>query len=148
MFGQSGMGSLQAPFHMYFSGLDSMAKGMGPMKGMARAQLEMMGLMSRRAQAYMEFPSRLSRCRSPQDLMQEQMVFWQTAVQQYQESSQKIMAAWSQSLTNSMPPASSLAPSFATPSTRCERDYIAFPEGPCRANGSAEPRSAKAREVA
>ncbi len=147
MFGQNGMGSMQTPFHMYFSGLDSMAKGLGPMKGIARAQLEMMGLMSRRAQAYMEFPTRLSGCRSPQDVLQEQMRFWQTAVQQYQESSQKIMMAWSESMTLAASPAS-LASSFASPPARCERDYIAFPEAARSTNGSAEPQTANAREVA
>ena len=147
MFTQSGMGSLQTPLHMYFSGLDAMAKGMGPMKGFARAQLEMMGLMSRRAQAYMDFPTRLSRCRSPQDLMQEQMLFWQSAMQQYQESSQKIMAAWNQGMTSSMT-AAPFTPINTAPVARCERDYIAFPEGARSPNGSAEPHTTKTRDVA
>jgi hypothetical protein len=112
---------------MYFAGLDVMAQTMGPMKGFVRCQLEMMGLMSRRTQAYMEMPSRISRCRTPQDLMSEQARFWQTAFQQYAESSRRMMEAWTQFMPlNGMP----------ARATGIERDYISFAD-PKSTNGYA-----------
>ena len=138
-FGGFNSGAFANPFQMYFGSLDTMAQNMspmmGPMKAMARWQLETMGFMNRRAQAYMEIPSRLSRCRTPQDLMAEQTRFLQTAFQQYQESSKRIMEAWSQatpmSLTNGK--------------DATERDYISFAD-PKEANGQA--RSARDRHAA
>ena len=92
--------------------------------------------MNRRAQAYIEIPSRLSRCRSPQDLMAEQTRFMQTAFQQYQESSKRIMEAWAQALPVG----------FANGGgTATERDYISFAD-PKEANGRA--RSARDRHAA
>lgn len=139
VFGAFNPGAFANPFQMYFGGLDTMAQSvspmMGPMKAMARWQLETMGLMSRRAQAYMEIPSRLSRCRSPQDLMSEQTRFMQTAFQQYQESSKRIMEAWAQ-----------VTPmGFDSGSDRTERDYISFAD-PKEANGQA--RHARDRHAA
>jgi hypothetical protein len=130
------IGQFNNPLQLYFSGLDSMAQSMGPMKGYARWQLEAMGLMSRRAQAYMEIPSRLSRCRTPQDLMAEQARFWQTAFQQYSESSRRMMEAWTQIVPMSMPNGKDSA---------AERDYISFAD-PKEANGVA--RSARDRHAA
>ena len=79
-FGAFNPGAFANPFQMVFGSLDTVAQNMspmmGPMKAMAQWQLETMGFMNRRAQAYMEIPSRLSRCRTPQDLMSEQMRFW------------------------------------------------------------------------
>jgi hypothetical protein len=122
--GVAGADRFLNPFQLYFAGLDTMAQGMGPMKAVARCQLEAMGLVSRRAQAYMEWPSRLSRCRTPQDLMSEQVRFAQIAFQQYQDTSMKMMAAWS-----SMVPAMG-----AAGAQRVERDYISFGD-PREANG-------------
>ncbi len=70
------------------------AAGLGPMKAMALSQMEMVTLASRRTQAYMTIPSRLARCRSSQDLVGEQMLFWQTAMEQYQESASRLFQAW------------------------------------------------------
>ena len=141
MFGQSGFdtsasGMFGSPLQMYFSGLNQMSENMGPMKGFARWQLEVAGLMSRRAQAYMEIPSRMSRCRTPQDLMSEQMRFWQNAFQQHSESSKKIMDAWTQMMTPmSFQPAGN---------QKRERDYISFND-PKDANGQARgPRDRRA----
>ena len=131
VFGAFNPGAFANPFQLYFGSLDTMAQSvspmMGPMKAMARWQLEAMGLMSRRAQAFMEIPSRLSRCRSPQDLMSEQTRFMQTAFQQYQESSKRMMEAWAQ-----------VTPmAFANGGDgRTERDYISFAD-PKEANRQA-----------
>lgn len=95
-FESSGVGPCQNMVQAYFGGLDAAAQGFEPaMKGMARMQLEMIGLASRRAQAYLEIPSRLAVVRTPQELFSEQMRFWQTAFQQYSDSSRRVMTAMS-----------------------------------------------------
>lgn len=94
------------------------------MKGYARSQLEIMGFVSRRTQAYLEIPTRLQQCRTPQDLLNEQARFWQTAFEQYAEASRKILEAWAQAGG-----ASAQQPVKAT-----ARDYISF--GGDSVNGS------------
>jgi hypothetical protein len=89
-------GPFFAPMQAYFGNLDSMSQSMSPLKGVARSQLELMGFFSRRTQAYMEIPSRMQQCRTPQDLLNEQARFWQTAFEQYAETSRRMMEAWSQ----------------------------------------------------
>jgi hypothetical protein len=113
----------------YFSGLDLMAKRYEPaFRGVGRWNLEMFGLMSRRAQAWLEVPARLSTCRTPQDLMREQIQFWQSATRDYVESGQRLSAALG---------------SFVAPTglngllNAHERDYISFPEGEGPAETSA-----------
>lgn len=91
-----------------------------PLKAAARCQLEVLGFMNRRVQAYMQVPSRLAQCRTPQDLVNEQLAFWRTAGEQYSDSSRRIMEAWSQVLPG--------LGAFAGqgPNGRTERDYINF----------------------
>lgn len=120
-FESSGLGPYQHMMQSYFGGLDNAAQGYEPaMKGMARAQLEMMSLASRRAQAYLEIPSRLAACRTPQDLLSEQMRFWQTAFQHYSEGSRRVMTA----MTSMAQP-----PNFADAQSKPRaRDYLSVPE--------------------
>lgn len=106
-----------APLQAYFGNLDSLAQGMSPMKGIARWQLEILGFMSRRTQAYMEIPSRLQQCRTPQDLVNEQARFWQTSMEQYTDAARRLTEAWSQfGLGNGLTP----------PVRATARDYITF----------------------
>lgn len=86
-----------------------------PFKAAARCQLEVLGLVNRRAQAYMQIPTRLAQCRSPQDVVNEQMAFWRTAGQQYAETSRKVFDAWTS--------ADALQVANGRPA---ERDYINF----------------------
>lgn len=120
-FESSGLGPYQNLMQSYFGGLDNAAQGYEPvMKGLARVQLEMMSFASRRAQAYLEIPSRLATCRTPQDLMNEQMRFWQTAFQQYSENNRRIITAMT-----------SMAQPMAAADTRSKprsRDYLSVPE--------------------
>lgn len=69
------------------------------LKGVMRCNLELMGLASRRARAYLDIPASLQRCRSPQDLAAEQMRFWQTAAQDYAEGGRNLMQAWNATLS-------------------------------------------------
>ena len=110
-------------FQMYFGGLESLGQTYDPfVKSIARGQIEFMGLLSRRAQAYVELPSRLSQCRMPQDFLNEQMQFWNTAMQQYSESASHI----SESLASFELPSFGFAPQAN--GARDVHDYITFPE--------------------
>ena len=64
-----------------------------PWKVMARLQIETMALVSRRSQAYMELPAMLAQCHNPQDLLTEQVRFWQMAQRQYAHGLEKIVGA-------------------------------------------------------
>ena len=69
-------------------------------KAAMRFNMELMSLTGRRMRAYLELPSALGRCRSPQDLATEQMRFWQTAARDYSDSSRHAMEAWSALLSS------------------------------------------------
>ncbi len=110
-------------FQMYFGGLESFGQAYDPfMKGLARSQLELMGLMNRRTQAVMEIPTRLSQCRTPQDVFNAQARFWRTAYEEYSESVTRMTEAF----------ASLAMPGFSLQMPDDEagnaHDYITFPE--------------------
>lgn len=110
-------------FQMYFGGLEAMGQAYDPFfKGAARAQLEVMGLMSRRAQAYLEIPGRLSHCRTPQDVANEQLRFWRTAYEEYAQSMGRITDAMASITTQPF--------GIKMPDDEAEsaHDYITFPE--------------------
>ncbi|MEW5963144.1 MAG: phasin family protein [Pseudomonadota bacterium] len=144
LFERNGLGPFQNMIETYFAGLDTSARNLEPFyKGVARWQLEAIGLASRRAQAYLEIPSRLAQCRTPQDVLAEQSRFWQNAFEQYSESSRRLAAAWAQMA--SMP-----APGANRAKSPRERDYITFPEPrAASAQTAAQPaRPARERKVA
>lgn len=58
-------------------------------KAVARGNLELMSLASRRAQAIMDMPGKLAACRTPMDVFGAQMDFWQSAAKQYGEASSR-----------------------------------------------------------
>jgi predicted DNA-binding WGR domain protein len=71
-------------------------KGAEPaVKAVARTNLEWVRFASKRAQAAIAVPTRLASCRTPHDLMTEQVRFWQTAVEQYAETTRAVAAVWS-----------------------------------------------------
>jgi hypothetical protein len=80
-------------------------------KAASRVNSEMMALASQRMQAYLGIPNRLATCRTPHDLMTEQVRFWQTAFQQYGAASRSIAAA----MTGAQAPAASPGNSLAWP---------------------------------
>jgi hypothetical protein len=102
----------------YSNGLDAMARSYEPVAlGLGRCQLELMTLALRRTQAWLERPTRLTRCRTPQGAIAEHVSFWQTAGAQYAESTQRVLAA--------LVSASPLAAGRSTGADREMRDYIA-----------------------
>ena len=79
----------------YWSGLDLLAKGYEPvLTGVSRWNLELMGLMTRRTRAWMEIPARASQCKTPQDLVREQLQFWQTAAHDYSDGARRLTIAF------------------------------------------------------
>jgi hypothetical protein len=140
-------GPFGAIFQNYISALDSFGQGKAaptaglpgfdpqavtaqataPLKAAGRCQLEALGLINRRAQAYMQVPTRLAQCRTPQDLVNEQMAFWRTAGEQYSDSTRKIAEAWTQVFPwASASWANAPWAAGADRATRTERDYISF----------------------
>lgn len=107
----------------YSANLDTVAKGFEPVtRGIARWNLEVLGLMTRRARAWSEVPVRLTQCKTPQDLVREQLQFWQTAAHDYTESAQKLSATFGSLAVRGFNGAA------ADGSAGFERDYITFPE--------------------
>lgn len=131
-FESSGLGPCQNMMQAYFGGLDNAAQSFEPvMKGVARVQLEMIGLASRRTQAYLEIPSRLAQVRTPQDLFSEQMRFWQTAFQHYADSSRRVTTAMTAMAAPQINPFLDNRPKARS------RDYLTMPEGRDQAEGRA-----------
>ena len=89
--------------------------------GAARANMELASLAGRRAQAYLDVPNVLARCRGPQDLFASQAQFWQTAFEDYSACSRRIVAAMS--AHNSVAPAGEDAEA-----KKRERDTLTFPD--------------------
>ena len=78
----------------YSNTLDGLAKGCEPAAlGLSRYNLELMTLALRRTQAWLEQPARLAGARTPQDVMNEHVRFWQIAGAHYAESSQRLLSA-------------------------------------------------------
>jgi hypothetical protein len=119
-------------------GWDLLAQGYEPFaRGLARCNLELMALMSRRAQAYLDIPSRVAQCRTPQDIANQQLRFWQTAMQQYAEGSRRVASIW---MSMGVP-----AFSDGKGEAQRERDYISFPESKEAAPAAARKGGAERR---
>jgi hypothetical protein len=102
-----------------FGNLDMMVKTCEPaLKGVGRWNLELMGFMARRAQAWLETSSRLSKCRTPAEVLGEQARFWQAAAADYADGSRRMAAAWS---------SCAMVPQVSNGALQ-PRDYITFPE--------------------
>jgi hypothetical protein len=126
--------------NVYWRGLESLSQGVEPMlKNTARCNLELVSLASRRAQAYFNLPAAMGRCRSPQDLLGEQVRFWQTAAEQYADTARNVVAIWSSLMT--------AAAQMSNGAAAAERDFITFAEP--REDGAAQPaRKTAARRAA
>jgi hypothetical protein len=99
-----------------WSGLDLVAKGYEPtLMGMGRWNLELLGIMTRRSRAWLEIPARASQCKTPQDLVREQLQFWQTAAHDYSDGARRLTMAFG---------ALAAPGSIAAP----KRDYIDVPD--------------------
>jgi hypothetical protein len=114
---ESKAGALGSLSQAYFGSLEMMVKGYEPaLKGASRWNLELLGFSARRAQAWFGIAAQLSRCKTPVDIFNEQAKFWQAAVADYTDGSQRLTAAWS--ACAAMPKLNGAQP----------RDYITFTE--------------------
>lgn len=59
-----------------------------------KTNLEMQCLAGRRMRAYLALPQTLRDCRTPQDLVQAHLSFWQEAAMQYSDVAQRLMTTW------------------------------------------------------
>jgi hypothetical protein len=129
-------GPLENMSQAYFAGIDRMAKAYEPVvNGLSRYNLEITGLAARRARAWFEIPTNLSRCKTPQDLVGEQARFWQTAMLQYAESWQRLTAA-----VGTFAVVPSFNGAFGGKTVAQGRDFITFPDAPA-ATDNGEQRS-------
>lgn len=79
----------------YLGGIDAVVKAYEPaVKGIGRYNLELLALISRRAQAWLGLVSRLGRCRSPFDVAREQLHFWQSATTDYAQAAGRLSTAF------------------------------------------------------
>ena len=128
------------PFQFYFGGLEALGQAYDPfVKGIARTQLEMFGFFNRRAQAYMQMPTRVAQCRTPQDLTNLQTQFWRSAYEDYSQSVGRVTSALA-----------ACAPNLAALSQEAlsARDYIAFPDTDTDTNTKDTGRGARERKAA
>lgn len=130
----NGKSPAHGAFQMYFGGLEALGQAYDPfLKGLARTQLEVLGFVNRRAQAYMQIPTAAAQCRTPQDLFNVQSQFWRAAYEDYTESVGRV--------TNAL--AACGLPNFASLTEEAlhnAHDYIAFPET------KEQPSSGRSRE--
>lgn len=118
----------------------SFATGPALWKISARMQIEAMALMARRAQAYMELPQTLAQCHNPQDILTEQVRFWQIAQRQY-------MAGFDKAFADVNATADPLAAGAASPQR--PRDYMVVSQTPPAAtDASRDTDKATVREPA
>jgi len=114
------------PENAYFERLvastEQATKSVAPMMtSAARANMELASLAGRRAQAYLDVPNTLARCRGPQDLFAAQARFWQTALEDYSSCTRRIVAALSahNSVVSGVEDAGTV---------RRDRDTLTFPD--------------------
>ena len=78
------------------------AGGMAAMQGFAnsvmRGNMEVMGLLSRRARAHMELPKNATACRTAAEVGQLGAQFWREAFEDYLHVNQRLMGLWMQNM--------------------------------------------------
>jgi hypothetical protein len=133
----NGKSQTHSAFQMYFGGLEAFGQAYNPfLKGLAQTQLEMLGFFNRRAQAYMQIPTRAAQCRTPQDVANAQTQFWRAAYEDYTESVGRVTNALSACVLPNLA-------ALVSDEVRNAHDYIAFPDSK-EQSGSARARERKA----
>lgn len=111
-----------ATIERFLASTEQATKSMGPMvTSVARANMELVSLAGKRAQAYLDLPNTVAQCRGFQDLLTAQVRFWQTAFEDYSACNRRVVAALS--AQNAVTPAAQDAGNG-----RRERDTITFPD--------------------
>jgi hypothetical protein len=76
----------------------SLAAAEPVVRSATRVNLACSTLVAQRMRAWRDIPATLAACRTPIDLMQAQIAFWQTAARHYTETSQTCASAWHSAL--------------------------------------------------
>ncbi len=143
-----GFGPMQNAAQAYFGKVSGTNVELGQSyRGLARCQLEMWSLASRRAQAYLELPARMGRCRTLAEVQREQMLFAQQASKQYIESTQRFAQAWQAAFIAPFTAAMPRSSDKPVRAEAVERDYIAVeavPVGAEKVRTRIKPRPVKA----
>jgi hypothetical protein len=122
---KSGASSAQVGFEGIEAAFQSWSQGANPwLKAIAQANSEMMSLIAQRSHALMELPVKVSQVRQPQDIMQIQSQYLQTALQQHSDVVRRIVSVWG----SVMPMAGALSSSMGQTPAAPARDVIAVPE--------------------
>ncbi len=69
-------------------------------QSMMRGNMELVSLASRRARAQMDLPRKAMACRTATEFGQVGMAFWRDAFQDYLDCNQRLMAGWTQAMTD------------------------------------------------
>ena len=78
----------------YFNALEAGIKAYEPaFKSVGRVNLELLGFVTRRSQAWLSIPARASQCKSPLDAINELLRFWQTFASDHMEGSHRLAVA-------------------------------------------------------
>ena len=81
-------------FQTAFETIDMTSGFWQPMlKAMGRAQMEMVGLQARQAQAFVHWTHQLMRPLTPFDVVNASLQFWQTTTQQYSDAAPRVAEA-------------------------------------------------------
>ncbi len=105
---------------------DTVARVIEPSaRAMACTNLEMTSLVGHRLRAYAGIPETLRQCRSPIDVVQAQIAFWQEAGDHYKSATEHILTAWSSILMQGH---------GAEPASARHRDVLFVSEGSGAAN--------------
>lgn len=64
------------------------------MRALAQANVEMVGLIGRRSRAYLDLPTHLAQCRTPQQILEEQAKFFQEMLHDYQVTNDRMVNCW------------------------------------------------------
>jgi len=63
-------------------------------RALAQTNVEMIGLVGRRSRAYLDLPSHLAECRTPQQVLEKQARFFQEMLNDYQTTNERVMNCW------------------------------------------------------
>ena len=77
--------------------IEQVSKVMEPWyRASTASSAELSSLVGRRARAYVEWPSKLTQCRTTGDLVQAQTAFWRTCAEDYAQATRHFVETWSQ----------------------------------------------------
>ncbi len=112
---------LEQLFKPSMGGMEAFMRAFEPFAKTAMlGNLELMRLMSRRGQAWLDAPKAFAACRTPQEIAAAQVRFWQTCAQDYTETSRRVAETWTTTIARA---GAEVARDDAPP-----RDFITFPE--------------------